>query len=209
MTRHGYFTPGVIRRFIVFVILAMLGWGLYITVINPLFVTAPPGDHEVRQGDILLSERKYTQALERFDAALDKMPDHRGALMGRAIAFLQTERYDEAEAAFTHLIDFLAAALEPDDTTGTGVLAGAYANRGILYDRQGLYQKALDDYLQALRIDAGAVSGPGAFQKILYEARPSTVSDRARYLYEQLQLPEDQRLLRVPEKDARQRMHKP
>ena len=29
------------------------------------------------------------------------------------------------------------------------------------------------------------------------------------YIYEQLQLPEEERLLRLPEKDERQRMHKP
>ncbi|HRK96222.1 MAG TPA: hypothetical protein PK694_07875, partial [Rhodospirillales bacterium] len=69
---------------------------------------------------------------------------------------------------------------------------------------------ALADYRQALAIDAGAVDGPGLFHKIVYgDAKPSTIANRADYIEAQLALPEDQRLLRVPELDARQRMHKP
>ncbi len=90
------------------------------------------------------------------------------------------------------------------------VLAAAFANRGILHDRGGRYAAALADYRQALAVDAGAVDGPGLFHKILYgNAQPSNIAKRADYIEQQLALPEDQRLLRVPEIDARQRMHKP
>jgi tetratricopeptide (TPR) repeat protein len=171
---------------------------------------APPGDYEVRQGDILLGDGEYDKAIERFDAALAVSPNHRGALMGKAIALLQSGRTDEAEAAFTEMITYLTGTLTPDDATGRGVLAGAYANRGILYDRSGRYELALADYRQALAIDPGAVAGPGLFHKILYGlAQPSTVRKRAAYLEKQLALPESERLLRVPEIDARQRMYKP
>ncbi|MBK8907818.1 MAG: tetratricopeptide repeat protein [Rhodospirillales bacterium] len=203
------FSFGVLRRYVIIALVALMGWGLYKTIINPLFVTAPTGDFEVRQGDILLSDKKYDEALERFDAALMISPDHRGALMGRALVFLQTGQDAEAEAALTGLIDGLSTTLEPDDATGRGALAAAYANRGILYDRMGEFEKALANYILALRVDAEAVSGPDIFDKILYEARPSSIEARAKYLDEQLQLPEDQRILRVPEIDARQRMHKP
>lgn len=203
------FSFGVLRRYVIIALVALFAWGLYKTIINPMFVTTPSGDFEVRQGDILLSDKKYDEALERFDAALQISPNHRGALMGRAIVFLQTGRYPEAEAALTQLIDRLSSTLEPDDATGRGVLAAAFANRGILYDRLGEFEKALANYILALRVDAEAVSGPGLVDKILYEARPSSIEARAEYLDEQLQLPEDQRVLRVPEIDARQRMHKP
>lgn len=174
------------------------------------FVQAPPGDYEVRQGDILLGDRKFAEALAAFDAALERSPDHRGALMGRAIVFLQTEQHEEAEAELTHLIDFLQKTLEPDDPTGRGTLAAALANRGILYDRTGRYAQALADYKASLAVDAGAVDGPNLFHKILYgNSRPATVSKRAEYLSQQLALPEDQRVLRIPEFDERQRMHKP
>ena len=130
--------------------------------------------------------------------------------MGKAIACLQSGRSAEAQAAFTHLIERLGSNLAADDATGRAVLAGAYANRGILYDREARYDAALADYRRALAIDAGAVEGPGLMDKILFgNAQPSTVAKRAAYLEQQLSLPKDRRLLRVPELDARQRMYKP
>ena len=89
-------------------------------------------------------------------------------------------------------------------------MAAAYANRGIVHDRQGRYQPALDDYIAAIKTDLGTVEGPDIFHKIIYGGdHTSTVQERAQYLYEQLQLPEEERLMRVPELDAEQRMYKP
>jgi tetratricopeptide (TPR) repeat protein len=131
--------------------------------------------------------------------------------MGRAVVFVQSERYDEAMAELDYLIGYLGETLEDDDVTGHGALAAAYANRGILHDRQGRHEAALEDYIEALRVDEGAVSGPGLAHELLYKKSGpvSSVLDRARYLYEQFQLPEDQRLLSVPELDAEQRIYKP
>lgn len=201
-------SPRVIRRFIIVAGVATFVMFTFWAVVKQ-YVQVAPGDYEVRQGDILLGDKKFDEALERFTAALKKAPDHRGALMGRAIVFLQTSRYAEAEAEFTHLIDNLTATVAPDDPTGIAVLAGAYANRGIMYDRMGQYEKALKDYVQALKIDEGAVEGPGLVDKILYSASPSTVRKRAIYLHQQLALPKEERLLHVPELDAQQRMYKP
>lgn len=168
------------------------------------------GDFQVRQGDILLGDQDYDKALERFTAALEVSPNHRGALMGRAVAYLQSGRHAEAEAEFTYLIGFLKKNLETDDATGWAVLAAAYANRGILHDRLGRYEKALSDYIQALKVDEETVSGPGIIDDLLlYRVKPATVRGRAVYIQKQLALPEDQRLFRVPELDAEQRMHKP
>ncbi|PPR23473.1 MAG: hypothetical protein CFH40_01064 [Alphaproteobacteria bacterium MarineAlpha10_Bin3] len=173
-------------------------------------VETPLGDYEVRQGDIFLSDEKYDGALERFTAALVIMPDHRGALMGRGIAYMQSGRIAEAEAEFTYLIGFLIKSLEPDDLTGIGTLASAYTNRGILYDRTGRYQKALGDYIDALKTDAETVEGPGLIARVLYATpNPATVRKRAIYLQKQLALPPEKRFLRLPEKDDDQRMYKP
>jgi len=201
--------PAVLQRFIKLMAIATfvmfsfwMGWRY--------LAPGVPGDYEVREGDILLGQHKYDEALDRFAAALKKAPNHRGALMGSAIAYLQSGRHAKAEAEFTHLIDYLRAHPSKDDPTGRAVLAGAYANRGILYDRTGRYKKALADYIQALKIDEEAVSGPGIVDNIiLYNVDPSTVRKRAIYLKEQLALPKDQRLLRVPKLDAEQRMYKP
>jgi len=199
----------VLRRYIVLMGLATVvmftAWAITREAVEPSF-----GDYEVRQGDIFLSDKKYDEALERFTAALEIMPDHRGALMGRGIAYMQSGRIAEAEAEFTYLIGFLTKTLEPDDLTGIGTLASAYTNRGILYDRTGRYEKALADYINALKTDPETVKGPGVIAKILYATpNPATVRKRAIYLQKQLALPEEKRLLRLPEKDDDQRMYKP
>jgi tetratricopeptide (TPR) repeat protein len=198
------------RRFVIISALGGLAIMALWLLVEPYLLDAPPGDYEVRQGDILLTDGKYNAAIERFDAALVASPDHRGALMGKGIAYLQNDRPAEAEAIFTHLIGVLSGTLAADDTTGRAVLSGAYANRGILHDRLGRYEAALADYSQALAIDPGAVEGPGLLHRILYgNAHPATVRQRADYLRYQLTLPRSERLMRLPEADARQRMHKP
>jgi len=201
--------PRVLRRFIILMGIATFTafsiWGVV-----HVMSTRVPGDYHTRAGDILLGDKKYDQAITSFDKALAEMPDHRGAIMGRGIAFLQTGKFKEARAEFTYLIDYLNKTLKPDDPTGRGTLAAAFANRGILFDRQGLYKEALDDYISALKTDMGALDGPNIFDKVLYGTpRPSTVQKRAQYIYEQLKLPSEKRLLRVLELDAQQRMYKP
>ncbi len=202
-------SPRILRRYILIAGLATLvlftGWGAL-----RQFVQAPPGDFETRQGDILLGDGKYAKALERFDEALAANPEHRGAMMGRAIALMQEGRTDNAEAAYTALIAFQEKHLDADDPTGRGLLAAAFANRGILHDRHGRPEQALADYRRALAIDAEAVSGPGLVDRVLYGTpTPATVAKRADYLESQLKLPPEQRVLSRPEIDAGQRMHKP
>ena len=203
-------TTAVLRRLAVLLAIGGLVVIAVLAVIRPYLFDAPPGDYETRQGDILLTDHRWDAALERFEAALSVSPEHRGAWMGKAIAHLQAGRTAEAEAAFTHVIERLGPKIAADDATGRAVLAGAYANRGILHDREGRFAAALADYRQALAVDAEAVEGPGLLDRVLYgNARPSTVAKRAAYIEWQLALPESERLLRVPELDARQRMYKP
>jgi len=198
----------VLRRFVKLMALLIVG-AMLVGLAVKWFSGGERGDYDVRVGDQRLSEGNYEEALEAFDAALEEMPDHRGALMGRALVFMQTGRDDEAFAEFRYMIDFLNNSLAPDDLTGRAALAAAYANRGILHDRRGEYQEALDDYVRSLQVDEGAVEGPGVIHEILYGYKPSTVRDRARYIYEQLQLPKEQRQLVIPQLDEKQRMYKP
>ena len=197
----------VLRRFIILMASLLLGTPLVVMAFE--YLSPPPGDYETRQGEIHLTVDEFDEALEDFDQALEVSPDHRGALMGRAVVFMETEREAEAEAAFDYLIMFLERTLVPADRTGWGTLAAAYANRGILFDRQGRFEEALNDYVAAILVDEGAVDGPNLGHRILYNARPSTVRDRAIYISEQLQLPEGERLMYVPEIDAEQRRHRP
>jgi tetratricopeptide (TPR) repeat protein len=201
--------PNVLSRFIKYMFFAILVT-VAVYFILPGFVEREPGDYYTEQGDILLRDRKFDEALKKFDQALKEQPDHRGALMGRALVYIQTKKYNKAVIELTYLIDYLNRTLKPDDRTGKGVLAAAYANRGIVHDRNARYQKALDDYVMSLKTDEGAVSGPDLVHKILYgNARPSTVRKRARYIYQQLKLPPEKRRMRIPEIDKKQRMYKP
>ena len=90
------------------------------------------------------------------------------------------------------------------------MLAAAFANRGILFDRTGRPAKALADYRAALMLDAEAVEGPGLVDRVLYRTpEPATVAKRAEYLESQFALPPEKRVFTRPEIDAQQRMHKP
>jgi tetratricopeptide (TPR) repeat protein len=201
--------PKVLRRYIVVAAIATFAMFSVWTLIMVFFSEAP-GDYYTREGDIRLGDSRYDEAMTSFNAALAEEPNHRGALMGRALVYIRTSKLVEAVAELTYLIKYLEKTLEEDDRTGWAALASAYANRGIIHDRRGKYRKALADYVKALNTDEGTLGGPSLFDKILYgTSQPSTVRKRAIYLSQQLALPPGKQLLRVPEADAMQRMYKP
>lgn len=201
--------PRVVKRFIIICLITTAVIFTANTFFQEFF-QGTPGDFYTRQGDIHLGSKKFDDALVSFGKALEEAPDHRGALMGRALVFMQREEYSKATSELTYLIDFLNKNLDPEDLTGVGTLSAAYANRGIIQDRLGKYQAAFDDYVLALKTDEEAIDGPSLFDKILYgNSKPSTVRDRAIYIHKQLQLPPEKRLLRVLEIDSKQRMYKP
>ena len=174
------------------------------------FMNRPPGDFETEVCDMRLKDKLYDKAIQAANTALEKTPNHRGAIMCKALVFISQKMYLEANEELNYLIKFLEKNVEDDDRTGIGTLAAAYANRGIIKDRNKNYQGALQDYLKALGIDNEAVAGPGLGTIILnYKFKSSSVKERALYLNEQLQLPEDERVLSIEELDAGQVMHKP
>ena len=174
------------------------------------FMNRPPGDYETEVCDMRLKDKMYDQAIQAANTALEKTPNHRGAIMCRALVFISQKMYLEATEELNYLIIFLEKTVKDDDLTGIGTLAAAYANRGIIKDRKKDYQGALQDYLKALGIDHEAVAGPGLGTVILnYKFKSSSVKERALYLNEQLQLPESERVLRIQELDEGQVMHKP
>ena len=199
----------VLKRFIIY--LAILTFVMFtVWALVRSFMNRPPGDYETEVCDIRLKDKKYDEAVEAADIALKKMPNHRGAIMCKALVYISQKQYREASDQLDYLINFLEKNLEDDDKTGIGTLAAAYANRGIIKDRKEDYDGALKDYVKALGIDYESVAGPGLGTVILnYKFKSSSVKERALYLNEQLQLPENERILKIEELDEGQVMHKP
>ena len=185
----------IIKRFIIYMaILTFVMFTVWGFVRS--FMNRPPGDYETEVCDIRLKDKKYDEALESANIALEKTPNHRGAVMCKALVFISQKKYLEANEELTNLINFLEQNVKDDDRTGIGTLAAAYANRGIIKDRNKNYEGALQDYIKALGIDYVAVAGPGLGTIILnYKFKSSSVKERALYLNEQLQLPENERVL--------------
>ena len=142
----------ILKRFIIYMaILTFVMFTVWGFVRS--FMDRPPGDYETEVCDIRLKDKKYTEALKAANEALAKTNNHRGAMMCKALVFISQKKYLEANEELTNLISFLEKNLEDDDRTGVGTLAAAYANRGIIKDRNGDYEGALKDYVKALGID--------------------------------------------------------
>ena len=199
----------VLKRFVIY--MAMLTFVMFtVWALIRSFMNRPPGDYETEVCDMRLKDKLYDKAIESANIALEKSPDHRGAIMCKALVFISQNMYMEANRELDYLIDFLEENVEDDDPTGRGTLAAAYANRGIIKDRKENYEGALEDYLKAVQIDLEAVGGPGLGTVILnYKFKSSSVKERAIYIHEQLQLPENERVLKIKELDEGQVMHKP
>jgi len=199
----------ILKRFIIY--MAILTFVMFtVWAFVKSFKNRPPGDYHTEVCDNRLKDKLYDKALVAANTALEKTPNHRGAIMCKALIFISQKNYIKATSELDYLIIFLKKNLEDDDLTGKGTLAAAYANRGIVKDRSKDYKGALEDYIKALGIDYEAVAGPGLGTIILnYKYKSSSVKERALYLNEQLQLPEEERVLRIEELDEGQVMHKP
>jgi len=199
----------VLKRFVVY--MAILTFVMFtVWALIRSFMNRPPGDYETEVCDMRLKDKLYDKAIQAANTALEKTPNHRGAIMCKALVFISQKMYPEANEELNYLINFLEKNIKDDDLTGIGTLAAAYANRGIIKDRKENYEGALEDYLKAIKIDEEAVGGPGFGTVILnYKFKSSSVKKRAIYIYEQLQLPENDRVLKIKELDEGQVMHKP
>ena len=199
----------ILKRFIIY--MAILTFAMFtVWAFVKSFKNRPPGDYHTEVCDNRLKDKEYEKALKAANEALEKTPNHRGAIMCKALIFISKKEYSKANGELNYLISFLENNIDDDDKTGIGTLAAAYANRGIIKDREKKYEEALQDYIKALGIDHVAVAGPGLGTIILnYKFKSSSVKERALYLNEQLQLPKEERVLTIKEVDEGQVMHKP
>lgn len=184
----------ILKWIAIVVALVVAGSMLYTT----FFVGRSAADQAYLEGEQFFADGEYERALPKYDEALAHDPDHFHALRARARTLLQLGRNEEALALYDQAIE------EHTD------FAPLYANRGVLHDRMGAYEKAIEDYEHALRLDPELDEGPHWLIRFLrlQPEKPPTIGDRARYLRDELAKPENQRVLRVPEIDAQQRSYK-
>jgi len=174
--------------------LAWVGW----SIVDTFFIEKTPGNTAYQQGNTLFEDGAYQQALRHYEDALSQLPDAAHYVRAKARTLMQLGRHDEALQWFNQAVE-----LQP-------FFGGAYANRGILYDRMGEYDLAVADYEKALELDENIAEGPHWLTRFLRNQpeSPPTIRDRAQYLKQELNKPPSERLLRVPEIDAKQRSYK-
>ena len=175
-------------------VVAFVGWAVY----EKVFVGSAPGDYAYHAANNLFEDGFYERAAAGYRDALAEAPGHLHALRGLARSLHKMGAHDEALAVYDRAI-----VQAPE-------FAGTWANRGILLDTMGRHEEALVDYTKALRLDPSIANGPHWLTRFLRNQAeaPPTVADRAAYLRAELAKPEDERLLMVPEIDARQRPYK-
>ncbi len=185
-------------RFLKYVAIAIAAIVVGVMIWDSFLVEKTPGNTAYQQGNTLFEDGNYDQALRQYETALAQQPEAPHYVRAKARTLMQLGRNDEALAWFDR-----AVVLQP-------YFGGAYANRGILYDRIGRYELAIVDYEKALQLDDKVAEGPHWLTRFLRNqpGKPPNIKQRAEYLKQELAKPADQRLLRIPEIDAKQRTYK-
>lgn len=180
--------------------LGWVGWALY-----DYLASDDPHAIALETGRKYFKDGEYQEALREFEAILASDPQRLEALEGVARSLMQLERSEEAMQTFDSIIARADDYRELPDANR--MLGASYANRGILNDRLGNYEAAIADYEQAAALDEELNEGPHWLIRFLRNQpeQQATILQRAQYLRAQLALPEDQRLLTVPEIDETQR----
>lgn len=108
---------------------------------NSVFGAKWKASNNVRQGNNLYQEKKYDNALEKYNAAQNEAPDSPEIQFNMADVFYRQGKYNEA-------IDSYAKALEHGKRFG----AKTHYNTGNALFRQGRFQEALDAYKRSLEL---------------------------------------------------------
>lgn len=175
-------------------VLGWVGWSFYDSFVRE----QSPAQNAYVTGEKFFEDGDYARALAEYEAALEQEPEAPYLVRGKARALMQLGHHEESMAWFDRAVE-----LQP-------FFGGTYANRGILYDRMGRYELAIQDYRKALELDEEIGEGPHWLTRFLRNQpeKPPTVKERLAYLEAELAKPESERLLRVPELDEAQRSYK-
>jgi tetratricopeptide (TPR) repeat protein len=139
----------IIRFFGIGMIFISLAWGIFKSSTssqkNPAFAKAIG----------LYTEGKFEEALKFYNTAVLENPNFVHAKRGRARTLMQLGKDQQALYAFNEVLS-----LDPNS-------AVSFANRGILEDRMGLYDLAIEDYDKAIKMDPQLGKGLDWFTRFL------------------------------------------
>lgn len=173
--------------------ISWVGWSLY-----DFMSHKQPGDFAYHAGTTAFADGYYDRALVHYREALEEVPNHLPARRGMAETLILLGREQEAITIYDELLE-----LDPDN-------AGFLANRAIALDRIGEHEQALENYRSALNADTSINKGPNWLTRFFRNQpeRPPGLAERAAYIQAQLDLPEEQRVLSLPEADEAQRPYR-
>jgi len=124
----------------------------------------------------LYTDGKYQEALLYYENAISEEPDFIHAKRGRARTLMQLRRDPEALKAFDEVLKLDAES------------AVSFANRGILEDRMGLYDRAIEDYGKAIEMEPKLGEGIDWFTRLLQNRKEQSqnLSERVEVLRDKI-----------------------
>jgi tetratricopeptide (TPR) repeat protein len=124
----------------------------------------------------LYTDGNFQEALLYYEIAISQDPNFIHAKRGRARTLMQLGRDPEALRAFDEV-------LKLDSNS-----AVSFANRALLEDRMGLYEKAIADYVRAIKMDPKLGEGIDWFTRLLQNRKEDaqTLSERVRILRDKI-----------------------
>ena len=174
--------------------IAFIAWSVYDGALRENVL----GESAYHAANKYFEDRKYDDALQSYYKSINNNSDFIHAHRGIARSLMQLDRHEEALNKFNEVI-----AREPE-------FGASYANRGILNDRMGNYEAAINDYKKAIALNPKLAEGPSWLTRFLRNQanKPPTLLDRLNYLQEEMKKPKDKRILNIPEEDDQQRPYK-
>jgi len=158
------------------------------------FINRPPELRYYLSANTDFKDKRYDRSLENYLKAYSY--DQNDVYIIEGIARSYMELND-----FKNSFKYFNLAIKTDK-----LFAPAYANLGVLFDRNKDYISAIKYYEIALSLDNDLSTGMHWIDRLLYDVRetPATIIDRANYLEKQLSLPISERVLSIPNIDEQQ-----
>ena len=179
----------ILVKISIILFLLFTGWLLW-----DHFINRPPEMKYYLSANTAFKDKRYSSSLESYLKAFQFNQNDTYIIEGIARSYMQLNDFENSLKYFK-----LSITVDPK-------FAPAYANLGVLYDREKDYENAIKNYEIALLIDHELSKGMHWIDRLLYDVRetPPTIMDRLIYLKAQMRLPVDKRILSIEKIDNKQ-----